>query len=380
MTVPDWYQWDASQQVLTFFGKPATLFWQDPSLASILSPLREELGEAYFFLLIAYSASQDCRKDYHQMVTELADNFQEGLQKWGDTVATAGWGQMVQVEVNDKAQSGCIKVKNPWELALFPDSKAQYALPFICGKLSGLFSTRFSRPMRARVKQVNHFNNTHTAEIEVTPSDCTLRSELQQLTKQEGFTREEKLQFLNKQLQQKAQELEAANRRLQELATQDDLTGLFNRRHFIELAQREFNVCRRYRYPSSLVMFDLDFFKQVNDEYGHLAGDLVLKEVAEVCKSIFRKSDLCGRIGGEEFLIMLPHTDIDGAMIITERLATLINRRIVHYNDQIIKVTISAGVSQIKTEDKQLDDWIKRVDDLMYLAKRRGRNQVVSTE
>jgi diguanylate cyclase (GGDEF)-like protein len=102
--------------------------------------------------------------------------------------------------------------------------------------------------------------------------------------------------------------------------------------------------------------------------------------VAEVCKSIFRKSDLCGRIGGEEFLIMLPHTDIDGAMIITERLATLINQRIVYYNDQTIKVTISAGVSQIKTEDQQLDDWIKHVDDLMYLAKRRGRNQVVSTE
>lgn len=379
MTTPDWYQWDTKEQQLYFYGRPATLFWQDPSLVTILAPLKEELGDAYFFLLVAYSASQGTAEDYHQMVNDLGENFGDGLKKWGEIVATAGWGRMIQTVVDYESQSGTIIMENPWELQLFPETQAQYSMPFMCGKLSGLFSHCFSHPMRARVAQVERHVSYQRAVIQVEPSDSTLRSELQQLSRMEGFTREQKLQFLNKQLQQKAIELETANRRLQELATRDDLTGLHNRRHFMELAQREFHVCRRYRYPSSLIMFDIDLFKQINDKYGHQAGDQVLKEMAAVCKSMLRKTDICGRIGGEEFLILLPHTDLNGARMIAERLATLLSQLCVDYEGDALKLTISAGVSQIYKDDLLLDHWIKRVDDLLYTAKHRGRNQIICT-
>lgn len=380
MTMPDWYQWDAEEKQLYFFGRPATLFWQDPSLITILKPLKEELGDAYFFLLVAYSASQGTEEDYHQMVNDLGEDFSDGLQRWGDITATAGWGHIIQSVVDYESQSGTVIIENPWELTLFPETRTSYAMPFMCGKLSGLFTHCFSRPMRARVNLVERHTDYRRAVIQIEPSESTLRSELQQLARQEGFTREQKLQFLNKQLQQKAIELETANRRLQELATRDDLTGLYNRRHFMELAQREFNVCRRYLYPSSLVMFDIDLFKLINDRYGHQAGDKVLKEMAVACKSILRKTDICGRIGGEEFLILLPHTDLSGARMIAERLSTLLSQLCIDYDGHVLQITISAGVSQINTDDELLDHWIKRVDDLLYQAKHQGRNQVICTE
>lgn len=376
MTLPDCFQWDEDQQELRFYGKPATLFWQDPSLACLLYPLKEELGEAYFFLLIAYSASQHSDDDYQQMHKELSEDFAAGLQAWGNKVTKAGWGQVVQVDIHEGNQSATIVVDNPWELNIFPDSKTQYALPFLCGKLSGLFSNHFSRPMRAHVSQIDRFHQHLRVVIRVKTSQCTLRSELQQLVKQEGFSKEEKLLFMNKQLQQKAIELESANRKLQELDTRDDLTGLYNRRHLMELTQREFHVCRRYKYPSSLVMFDIDHFRHINEAHGHLAGDEVLRQVAGVCKSVLRKTDLCDRIGGEEFLIMLPHTDQEGATIITQRLANLVEHLAIEYGGHTIKQTISAGISEIIEQDKLLDDWIKRVDDLMYQAKNRGHNQI----
>lgn len=380
MTLPDCFQWDESQHELSFYGKPATLFWQAPSLTSLLAPLKEELGEAYFFLLIAYSASQHCDDDYQQMHKELVDDFAAGVQQWGDKVVKAGWGQIVQVDIHEKNQSATLVIDNPWELNIFPDSKTQYALPFLCGKLSGLFSVHFSRPMRAHVSQVDRFHDHLKAVIRVKASDYTLRTELQQLAKQEGFSKEEKLLFMNKQLQQKAIELENANRKLQELDSRDDLTGLYNRRHLMELIQREFHACRRYKYPSTLVMFDIDHFRHINEAHGHLAGDEALRQVAGVCKSILRKTDLCGRIGGEEFLLMLPHTDLDGARIITERLANLVEHLAIDHGDQVIKLTVSAGVSDIYPEDKLLDDWIKRVDDLMYQAKNQGRNHIIFSQ
>lgn len=377
MALPEWLHWDDQHHRLLFLGQPATLFWQQPSLASMMVPLYEELGETYFSLLVAYSASHHSESDYEVITRYDDESFISGLLHWGEKIATAGWGEITGAHFDDALPSAQLIIRNPWEHQLFPDMKEEHALPFLCGKLSGIFSLHLQRNMRAQVSQLEILGDECIARIQIIPCNTSLQAELQTLTQQEGFTRLEKLQFLNQQLTQKNIELEASNRRLSELATMDALTCMANRRYFMELAEREFNVCRRYRYTSSMLMLDIDFFKEINDKYGHLAGDVVLKGIAQVCKELLRKTDFCGRFGGEEFLIMLPHTDLDGACIIGQRLGLRISQLVVPYENHRLQVTISMGVSAYKETDQVLDSWIKRVDDALYDAKHQGRNQLI---
>lgn len=377
MALPEWLHWDEQHHRLLFLGQPATLFWQQPSLASMMVPLYEELGETYFSLLIAYSASYHSETDYEVIRRYDDESIIAGLLHWGEKIATAGWGEITGASFDDALPSAQLTIRNPWEHQLFPDMKEEHALPFLCGKLSGIFSLHLKCNMRARVSHMETMGNECIARIQILPSNSSLEADLQKLIDQEGLTRTEKLQFLNQQLTQKNIELEASNRRLSELATIDSLTGMANRRHFMELAEREFNLCRRYRYTSSLLMLDIDFFKEINDQYGHLAGDHVLKAISGVCKALLRKTDFCGRFGGEEFLIMLPHTDLDGACVIGQRLGLRISQLVVPYEEHRLQVTISMGVSPCNNSDQVIDSWIKRVDDALYDAKHQGRNQLI---
>ncbi len=165
---------------------------------------------------------------------------------------------------------------------------------------------------------------------------------------------------------------------LRKLANTDGLTGLFNRRHFNSQLQSEIKRCKRNGRALSLLILDLDFFKKVNDQFGHASGDMVLKEFAKTCKEVLRDIDIFGRMGGEEFAIYLPDTDRKGAQILAERLRQATENIVVmSEHDEKIPVTVSIGISFFDSsiEDTQ-DDLIIRADKALYKAKQQGRNRV----
>jgi diguanylate cyclase (GGDEF)-like protein/PAS domain S-box-containing protein len=167
--------------------------------------------------------------------------------------------------------------------------------------------------------------------------------------------------------------------RLRELAMHDELTSLYNRRHFIELADSELTRVRRTGTPLSLAMVDIDHFKRVNDFFGHAVGDLALKELANAMRETLRGSDVPARYGGEEFVILLTDTALEGALSVTERLRERVGRTEVHAGrDRVARFTISAGVAEL-TAGESLDSLLARADEALYRAKAEGRNRTLSS-
>jgi diguanylate cyclase (GGDEF)-like protein len=164
--------------------------------------------------------------------------------------------------------------------------------------------------------------------------------------------------------------------RTQVLAITDDLTSLYNRRGFNELGQREFERARRFGRPLVTLMFDIDHFKDVNDAYGHAAGNQTLAMLAEVCRNELREVDLLGRYGGEEFVALLPETDLDGGRQAAERLRRAVAKSGHGHDHGPTTITISLGVAVLADSDETLAALIDRADRAMYLAKRTGRNRV----
>lgn len=163
---------------------------------------------------------------------------------------------------------------------------------------------------------------------------------------------------------------------LERLACVDGLTGLNNRRHFLTLAESEWSRFQRYQRPLALLMIDIDFFKSVNDTYGHDAGDAVLKAVAESLHRSKRSSDIAGRLGGEEFALILPEATLDRAIAAGERYRTLIAGRPIIAMGRQISVTVSIGVGVAETGMCGFEDLLKRADVALYEAKNSGRNRV----
>jgi diguanylate cyclase (GGDEF)-like protein len=163
--------------------------------------------------------------------------------------------------------------------------------------------------------------------------------------------------------------------RLRQLATTDHLTGLHNRRYFLELTQRELARYKRYGLVFCLMVIDIDHFKGVNDEHGHMAGDLVLKELASGCVRRLRANDLMGRVGGEEFAAVLVESGLLQAAGVAERLRAMAERQQFHVAGQEVRVTISVGVAQVRPAD-DLTALLRRADEAMYEAKRKGRNRI----
>lgn len=165
------------------------------------------------------------------------------------------------------------------------------------------------------------------------------------------------------------------NRKLEELSKIDPLTGTFNRRHIFSILRSEFERAVRYERPLSVIMMDLDHFKKVNDAHGHIFGDEILKEVANIISYELRKQDLLGRYGGDEFVVILPETGLEGAKRVAERLRKAIRKKMVEKNTE---VTASMGlVSLPHRKVKNIDDIIKLADLTLYEAKRRGRDRVI---
>ena len=172
-------------------------------------------------------------------------------------------------------------------------------------------------------------------------------------------------------------EIRTAQRKISEMATLDELTGLYNRRYFMEALERERSRAERHGKALSLCMMDLDFFKNVNDKLGHSAGDLVLADIGRLIREWSRQSDIPCRYGGEEFAVILPETDLEGARAACERLRRMVTENRVQWRTGPIQMTISIGVTQNRTGAKDsIRKLIDRADEALYRAKESGRNQV----
>ncbi len=156
----------------------------------------------------------------------------------------------------------------------------------------------------------------------------------------------------------------------------DGLTQIHNKRYLFEALEKELIRARRYERELSLVIFDIDFFKRINDQFGHLAGDHVLRELARVVQERIRRDEVFARYGGEEFVIVLPETGLPGALSLAENLRQRVGSHGFVFQNERIPVTISIGCAQLQKEDKTGPDLIQRADEKLYEAKRAGRNQV----
>lgn len=175
-------------------------------------------------------------------------------------------------------------------------------------------------------------------------------------------------------------EQKLANSRLQEISRTDALTQLFNRGHWEEQLRQEFARMQRSKRPSTLIMLDIDHFKQINDKYGHPAGDEVIREVARRIKRTKRSTDVAGRYGGEEFAVLLLDTEPDQALYFAERLRKVVEKKPVEFEQHTISLTISVGIAQNSADIESAQNWIEKADEALYTSKREGRNRVTMSK
>jgi diguanylate cyclase (GGDEF)-like protein len=164
----------------------------------------------------------------------------------------------------------------------------------------------------------------------------------------------------------------------------DHLTGMCNRRYFMDLAERELERARRYQKPLAILGVDIDYFKRINDNYGHKAGDIALQKFAVTCHEVVRQTDLVGRMGGEEFAILLPETDLGRAREIAERLRKRVEESELSLPDgeTVLHFTVSIGLTLLPAagEKTELDALLHKADMALYQAKNAGRNRVLIAE
>lgn len=197
---------------------------------------------------------------------------------------------------------------------------------------------------------------------------------------EERRSHEASLTALNRSLEQlvekRTEELRAANENLEQLVRTDTLTGAANRRHFVERMRIEIQRARRSKPPLSLLMIDLDNFKQINDKWGHSAGDEVLRCFAQLAGTHLRAGDLFARLGGEEFAILLPDTPLIGAEEVAQRLMQAVRQQQVASDKHQIQYTVSIGVAELHDDENDYEPFLKRADRALYSAKHAGRDRV----
>jgi diguanylate cyclase (GGDEF)-like protein/PAS domain S-box-containing protein len=185
------------------------------------------------------------------------------------------------------------------------------------------------------------------------------------------------LRDLNEHLKERKKYFKNLSHSQRELANTDHLTGIYNRRFFFDFAKKLIKISSRTSSPISMMMIDIDFFKKINDTFGHLIGDEIIKYLTKNIETFLRKSDLFARLGGEEFVILLPETDLTSSLIIAEKIRMLFVENIYKKDDILIPFTISIGVYQYKNE-ALLEQFIQKADEALYKAKNKGRNRVES--
>lgn len=212
----------------------------------------------------------------------------------------------------------------------------------------------------------NHFNNVRSRNEALSAQLQQRNSELQQLGVE-----------LERKVEERTQALEQANSELQALADNDQLTGALNRHGMQTYLQTAYERLRRSNAPSSIVLFDFDNFKNINDSYGHNSGDKILKSAVNIVNELIREQDKIARWGGEEFLVLLPDTEIDGALAMADKLRLAIAEQLSDSLAPEVPVTITAGVAQLN-HNEIFEILFKRADNAMYKGKRMGRNCIQS--
>ncbi|MBI1889805.1 MAG: diguanylate cyclase [Burkholderiales bacterium] len=186
------------------------------------------------------------------------------------------------------------------------------------------------------------------------------------------------LETLEKKIEERTDELSKANQELQIMATTDMLTDAYNRRHMLDLGNKQLHIARRYKRPLTLVIFDVDRFKSINDTWGHAAGDAVLVGISKACKALLRTADIFARYGGEEFVVVCPETGLPGGVLLAERLRSAVEHMTIPEVAGLPPITISLGVADIVDSDSDITNTIHRADKALYQAKEQGRNAVVA--
>ncbi len=192
----------------------------------------------------------------------------------------------------------------------------------------------------------------------------------------EGVRRLVLIQSISMQLEQRNQQLDKLNRKINDIAIHDKLTGLYNRHFIVDQLEMQYGAYVRYGNACSIVMIDIDHFKQVNDRYGHIVGDKVLVAFSRRVEIMVRQGDLIGRYGGEEFLLVLPMTGLAAALQLAERIRISLTDQSLVEQPAMHVVTASFGVAEIRSGES-IDDWLLRSDQALYSAKEHGRNCVM---
>ncbi len=256
--------------------------------------------------------------------------------------------------------------QNPMDLIL-----SAYRLPD--GNGLDLLETLDRKGIETPVVILTGYGNEMIATelIQAGASDYLTIDRLSKETISQSITRALEKARLNK-------EIKMAQEKIAEMATRDELTGLYNRRYFLEALERELARAKRHEAGLAICMMDLDHFKRVNDTHGHAGGDKVLSEIGKMIKGWARQSDLCCRYGGEEFAVILPDTSPEGGKIACERLRSRVAQHAFEYEGSRFQITVSIGIAQyIPEEDASPMDLLKRADEALYEAKKEGRNRVM---
>lgn len=251
------------------------------------------------------------------------------------------------------------------------------------------FDRYLARPLKELMSQVNEVQLSQSISKRINLSNME-NNELSHLqdhintmliamsTDRERLLEDEqaKRDWLEEAVAKRTEDLQILNEKLKYLATRDSLTDVLNRGSFFETAQQLLVLSQRQKSTASFILMDLDYFKRINDTYGHFIGDKVLIHFTQTLQGFLRKSDLLGRVGGEEFAIFLPDTGLDAACQLADKIRQTISDAALEVEDKTVTYTVSLGVESSEPEDQSIDELFKRADLKLYGAKDKGRDRV----
>lgn len=257
--------------------------------------------------------------------------------------------------------------------------------------LFALFIWAFDRylasPLKELMVQVNEIQLSHDVKKRIDLSSTqdnelgqlqehmnrmlsSIEADRQQLLENEQARRE----WLEEAVAKRTADLQLLNEKLKQLAARDSLTGVLNRGSFFEAAQHLLTLAQRQKSPASFILMDLDYFKNINDTYGHFIGDQVLMHFTQTLQNLFRTSDLIGRVGGEEFAVFLSETSIEDAFRLADKIRKIVGDSVLEFDGQSVSYTVSMGIESYTNNNDSIGDLFKRADLKLYGAKDKGRD------